>query len=67
MVGVLDAMPEPNESDQLQLLASKSLNQMGEMLGTLAPSARKALGRPDHAYGFTPLVIFRDVSRNGLT
>lgn len=68
LLGVLDAFPDPvGDGDDSRLFASlvagASLNELGlQFAGTLAPIIRKLLGRPDLAYGVTPLIIFREVS-----
>lgn len=66
MVGVLDAEPNlitttdytPEQNNVLF-----STNGLGHILDLIAPMARAFLGRPSGAYGITPLVIFREVSR----
>lgn len=65
ILGVLDALPggEEVEIEALdQALAAMSLGALGMMLGPLAQAVRMMLGRPDSAFGVTPLMIFRQVA-----
>ena len=70
MVGVLDALPDLNADGtatgamieahvQAQSLGT---SPFGELMQHLTPAIRVLLGRPVHAYGMTPLVIFREIS-----
>lgn len=66
ILGILDALPDSqasqsnthlNEAKMLQ-----SLTEIANVMASLGPIARQALGRPNEAYGITPLLIFREVS-----
>lgn len=65
MIGILDAMPD-EEADmaatEAEILAPFSLGALGAMVSGLAPAVRAVLGRPGHAFGMTPLLIFREVA-----
>lgn len=70
VVGVLDAMPQnkPKEgekplglNDAEQAVVKLAETQIGSLTARLSPVARRLLGRPDHTFGVTPLLIFRDV------
>jgi hypothetical protein len=70
MVGILDTFPDENiptlENDPEQFvtsaMAALSLGALWQLIGTLAPIARMALGRPAASFGMTPLLIFREVA-----
>jgi hypothetical protein len=55
MLGVLDAFPNGASSDG-------DPQGLTEILGRFTNSLRPLLGRPEDAYGVTPLLIFREVS-----
>lgn len=59
MLGILDAFPDDMSTDSNA--ASLTDSPFSEILGSLAPFLRQ-LGRPQQAYGMTPLLIFRQVS-----
>jgi hypothetical protein len=69
VLGILDAMPETTDGDPLVGSTSRDIanvrtafasNPFGEILVGLATMARQ-LGRPPHAYGLTPLMVYREV------
>lgn len=68
VLGILDALPEGegDDADSVDEALRQALgltdNALGQMMTALVPMAKKALGRPPHAYGITPLLIFREVS-----
>jgi hypothetical protein len=67
MVGILDAIPDENlHPTQLNVQAAIDAANLGAYAGGLAmmtPHIRPILGRPAQAYGITPLLVFREVSR----
>lgn len=74
VVGILDALPE-DFTDELeaqehairQISAGLRLGAMGaQMAPFLVPSVRPLLGRPAMSFGITPLLIFREVGREGV-
>ncbi len=58
MVGILDAMPDISSPSPLAMALPPYL----QATLSLAPLLRPLMGRPDLAYGMTPLVIFREIS-----
>lgn len=70
MVGVLDALPDLDKDgnateNAIQTLAEAPLlsaSSFDGIMTNLTPAIRGLLGRPLHAYGMTPLVIFRQVT-----
>jgi hypothetical protein len=65
MVGVLDAVPD-QEVEELNVESLMASIELGAYLGGLYPiasGARPMVGRPSHAFGVTPLLIFREVLR----
>lgn len=69
VIGVLDAHPyaDTNEIDIYdQLIAAMSIGELLSSLGTLGPIIRNMLGRPQNAFGITPLMIFRQISATPL-
>lgn len=66
MIGVLDAEPDlitGTDYSQEQNNLLFGLRGMSHLLDLIGPIARSFLGRPSGAYGITPLVIYREVSR----
>jgi len=66
LMGILDALPDP-PMDELQqrvsaLTDAVELGAYAQGLGLMTPFVRPLLGRPEEAYGVTPLLIFREVS-----
>ena len=64
VVGVMDAAPHDFSGD---ILGDVDFDDGMEAFGmkitnAMAPMARVLLGRPSHAFGLTPLVIYRDIS-----
>jgi hypothetical protein len=68
MLGVLDAFPYDPQyrtedgKDMSELLAELAVTAIGQMVARLAPAVQPMMGRPAHAWGITPLLIFRDVA-----
>jgi hypothetical protein len=78
IVGVLDAFPDAD--DYIPSEGTPTLSTLKQMvarskLGFLAfsfaphfvPIIRQLLGRPNSSYGFTPLLLFREISNQGHT
>lgn len=66
MIGVLDAEPDlilPTNYSPEQNNLLFATNGLSHVLDLVMPIARAFLGRPSGAYGITPLVIYREVSR----
>jgi len=65
MVGLLDAVPDPVEEPHIkEMRKSADEATLGLYAGALAsmlPIIRPMMGRPENAYGVTPLLIFREV------
>jgi hypothetical protein len=61
IVGILDALPEVGESD-VPIAAALGNSPLAQAAQSLAPIVRQMMGRPAHAYGLTPLLIFRQIS-----
>lgn len=68
MLGILDALPTDSSNvdpcTQVQLAQMRELqgNSFAQVLFELAPAIREQVGRPTHAYGITPILLFREVS-----
>lgn len=70
IVAILDAMPTPEIADyeaQATQTAIQTLTLLGgspisQIAIHVAPAAKLLLGRPNSAYGATPLLIFREVT-----
>jgi hypothetical protein len=63
MLGILDASPGPPLSDDMtETIATLAATPIGQIAARFAPIAKTLLGRPDSAYGMTPLLIYREVS-----
>lgn len=70
MIGILDAIPDEivpaiednSERFVMNTIAAISLGALWQLIGTVAPLARMALGRPATSFGMTPLLIFREVA-----
>lgn len=59
MLGILDALPDQDGED---LIDSNMISgPFGSLLNKIVPLARQFSGRPSHAFGVTPLLIFRAV------
>lgn len=70
VVGILDARP-PNRFASPESLSPEPDFSDGKDLGAkilelLAPITKNMLGRPDEAFGITPLLVFRDIGRKTL-
>jgi hypothetical protein len=62
-LGLLDA--RPNESSSVQ--SPKTTPSLLEIFtNQLGPAVRQAFGRPSRAFGITPIILFREVSRESL-
>ena len=59
LLGILDAGPDlrPTASE------SSGVDDLVDLMRSLAPAARKLLGRPSDHYGVTPLLIFRETGQ----
>jgi hypothetical protein len=70
MLGVLDAFPDmdaegnitPSGVEGIASASSLSDSPFGQMLDAMMPHIRPMLGRPYHAHGMTPLLVFREIS-----
>ncbi len=69
MVGILDALPNGQEPDDdtpppgdLASFSGPIGSEIAGLMSTLTPLVRNTVGRPAHAYGITPLAIFRTVA-----
>lgn len=63
VVGILDAQPFSGAFDSSQINVAEGGEQAAAFLfQTLAPVTRTIMGRPNAAYGITPLLVFREVS-----
>lgn len=64
VVGILDATPAATNEEAAES-ADPTANSQSSLVGNLAitiqPLARQLLGRPESAFGVTPLIIFREV------
>lgn len=60
MVGILDAKPDYLEFDKPDEVKAQSI--IGNLASIIQPLARQQLGRPEGAYGVTPVLIFREVT-----
>lgn len=69
VLGILDAKPDQDNSagtaehmQELGLGADLGRGVAAAIMASISPMARGMLGRPEHAFGLTPLLIFREVS-----
>jgi hypothetical protein len=62
MIGVLDARPDVLNTE-VDAASQLTNGVAATMLSALAPATRLTLGRPAHAFGMTPLLIFRQIGR----
>ncbi|MGE4188108.1 MAG: hypothetical protein AB7E81_24320 [Hyphomicrobiaceae bacterium] len=63
MLGILDAYPNFASTEGLNnAIVDLAGTMVGQIAARLGPVAREWLGRPNGAYGMTPLLIFRKVS-----
>jgi hypothetical protein len=60
VVGILDALPESKDPSSDLSVPDTSVSMISIMQG-FGPIARSLLGRPETAYGVTPLMIFREI------
>ena len=61
VVGVLDALPDDITASG-PVVSDEDLGAYITALSAMVPTIRPMLGRQPHAYGITPLLIFREVS-----
>jgi hypothetical protein len=66
ILGILDAQPDDDEdaftqSELVTLAIAITPALVAKMALDFAPITRQQLGRPEHSYGITPLLIFRAV------
>ncbi len=65
MLGVLDAFPNfSSTADLNNAIVNLAGTMVGEISARISPVAREWLGRPDGAYGMTPLLIYREIARS---
>lgn len=69
MLGVVDAIPGPYGEPDATISIFDAIREedpgtelLARVLPTLVPFTKQTLGRPETAYGITPLLIFREVS-----
>lgn len=63
IVGILDALPKSGNGESAEAVAAALGNTpLAQAAQSLAPLVRQMMGRPSHAYGLTPLLIFRAIS-----
>lgn len=68
VVGILDALPShinaisEDGTPLVEVLAGLYESQVGQLAVRLGPVARELVGRPEGAFGLTPLLIFREIS-----
>ena len=73
LLGILDALPgagpDPDNPRGLskaeQAVTDLAGSDIGSLTARISTAARKMLGRPDHAWGVSPLLIFREASGPG--
>lgn len=64
MIGIVDALPHAPDSDveiYRTIIGALGLGSMGEAIAQIAPAMRVMLGRPEDAFGVTPILIFREI------
>ena len=64
IVGILDALPgaATDTEETATITPERPISMIATLVTSLAPIVRAFLGRPDEAFGVTPLLIFRKVS-----
>ena len=62
VVGIVDALPTNNYQAPS---VSPFTGGMQQVIADISSSIRPGFGRPDHAWGITPLLIFREVTATG--
>lgn len=63
MIGILDALPSGKQFDIEKVLLSNMLQMTttGQIMENLGPMRALGFGRPDNAFGITPLIIMRPI------
>jgi len=61
VLGILDATPENSTEQPSDLSSVLDDAPLAHPARSLGPMVRQIMGRPAHAYGITPLLIFREV------
>lgn len=61
MLGILDALPDTVSLD-FRNVTPDGAEMVTKVFESMAPALRTLLGRPEDAYGVTPLMIFREIS-----
>lgn len=61
IVGILDAQPDIVTDLENPEFGSDAAGAIALLMRVIAPIARRILGRPEDAFGVTPLLIFRQV------
>jgi hypothetical protein len=64
ILGILDALPIVAPETEISDSADPQM-MLGDLFSTFANPARQLLGRPDGAFGVTPLLIFREIKSQG--
>ena len=59
VLGILDALPEPMEV-RTRKQSPDGAEAIAKLFEAIAPIVRTMFGRPEEAYGLTPLLIFRE-------
>jgi hypothetical protein len=64
LLGIVDALPGDQEESQLTRQAAVAAIENNAIAGEIAKIAEvaRAMGRPQNAYGVTPLLIFREIT-----
>lgn len=62
VLSILDAKPD-YQIEQSATISTTSNNELFSGMTDMLTGIRQLLGRPENAYGITPLAIFRTVSR----
>lgn len=62
VLGILDAQPDIVSEDSDTVFAPDGTQMAAQLMTLFAPLTRRLLGRPEEAFGVTPLMIFREAS-----
>lgn len=62
ILGILDAQPDFAPAAEEPVFSADGDQMAAQLMTLFAPLTRKLLGRPQDAFGVTPLMIFREVS-----
>lgn len=65
LLGILDALPDQVSTDVRQQSADGS-EMVAKLYESMVPVLRNFLGRPEDAFGVTPLLVFREVRPHGM-